>query len=381
MHARSRWLIVGACSALTGAACDGLIGLEQPSIAPRDAGKAHDAATGPDASSRDAGTDAAAAADAGDAASADSPSGPSVLVSGVNLGPLATDATYVYWLDPTLGRVMRCPIAGCPSGPTVFYQQPGYNQGAGWGVGGIAAQSDSIYFAMNQTVDGMLLQCPSGGCASPSYIVKGTNGSGGIFGVTTDSSQVYFGMGAGLFACPIGAMCSAPPPALVATGVSAHMGGIAAAYGRVYFATNAAPTPVGECSATGCSGMPALLNSPTGLLAGSLASNATSVFWTVEGPGSQIFVSLWPTSASGTFATLPAPTSLAAIVADDNTVYFGSQAPGGAIYSCPATGCGSGPTLVAGDLGSVGALAIDPYRIYAGVFSTGQPSQIIEIPR
>jgi len=378
MHAGSRWLVVGACSVLVGAACDGLIGLEQPSIAPHDAGGAHDAATRPDASSGDAGTDAVVAVDASDATREDAPNGPVALVSGANLGPLATDATYVYWLDSTHGQVMRCPIAGCPSGPTVFYSQPGYDQGSGWGIGGIAAQSDSIYFAMNQTADGMLIQCPSSDCGSPIYIVKGTTGSGGIFGVTADSSHVYFAMGAGLFECPLQGGCSIPSPStsLVASGVSAHMGGIAVASGRVYFAANAA-NPVGECSATGCGGVPVLINL-SGSPAVGIAANATAVYWTDE-TGSQVLESLWPANSwDGVFVLSPATQQ---IVADDNAVYFGSKQSGGAIYSCPVTGCGNAPTLVAGNLGNVGALAIDPYLVYAGVYSTGQPGEIIEIKR
>jgi hypothetical protein len=358
-----------------------LIGLGPPSIAAHDAGTTHDAATGPDGPPEDAGTEAVAAADAGDAADAaseDAPSGPPALVSGVNVGPLATDATYVYWLDPTRGQVMRCPIAGCPSGATVFYSLPGYDPNAGWNVGGIVAQSGSIYFAVNPPMTCMLLQCPSSGCGSPSYIVKGTSMNGGIYGITADSSRVYFGMGVGLFDCPLQGGCSVPPPALVAgPGVSAGVDEIAVVNGSVYFATPDPQSPVGECSTTGCGGMPSLFNSPVRATALGVAANASAVYWTTA--AGEVFMSHSSTSSTVVFAPAPAQ-SPGAIVADDNAVYFGSQQSGGAIFSCPPPGCGGPPKLVAGNLGNVKALAIDPNYIYAGV-STGQSGEIIEIAR
>ena len=307
-----------------------------------------------------------------DAGSDASPDGPVVLVADAGTGVLATDATYVYWLDPTNGRISRCPIAGCPSGPTVFFQQAGYDQGSGWGIGGIAVTSDTVYFALNQTVSGELLQCPTSGCGSPLAFVK-TNG--GIYGVTADANHVYYAYDGGLWSMPLG---SGGPTLLVTSGVSAHVGAIAAVNGPVYFATDTPAGPIGECAENGCQGMPGSLPS-TGppLLAVTLAANSLAAYWTSEASGA-ILSSLVPSGPASVFASVTAPAQT--LVADDHDVYFGSAQAGGAIYSCPATECGSAQKLVAGNLGNVEALAIDAYRIYAIVFP-GQMRELIEIDR
>jgi hypothetical protein len=372
----------GASCALAAAACDGLIGLEPPTIAAHDAGAPHDATA--DRAVRDASAGPDVLADsptdsAGDAAAdgADAPSGPVVLAPAAGAVALATDATYVYWLDATHGWVMRCPIAGCPSGgPAVFFGMTGYDPGSGWGVGGIAAQSDSIYVAFNQTSNGMLLQCPSSGCASPMYIVKTTTGSGGIFGVTTDSTFVYYANAAGLNQYPLNG--GRPPLLLVPNLVAAHMGAIAVADGRAYFASTVPPQPVGECSTAGCMGMPVLLtNTGSQGPAIGVAANASAAYWTT-GPTDGIVTSPWPSGPTSVLANVKLPQ---AIVADDQAVYFGSTQAGGAIYSCAPTGCGSGPTLVADNLGNIGALAIDASRIYAIVAPAGQMNEVIEMAR
>lgn len=361
---------IGALGVPAVAACDGLIGLGTPTVRGRDAG-VHDGSAEADAVA-DANHDADAADGDASEVGKDAGGAVSVLIVDAGAGLLAIDDAALYWADPNQGAIERCPLTGCASGPTTIYAQPGYNVGSGWGLGGLALQGQNVFLVLNQGPQGSLTECTASmPCTNP---VTLDQNAPQIVGVTTSANNVFFERMSGLYS-------DGAPGTLVQGNVAARPAGLVVAGGSVYFATDDATQPVGWCSVNGCGTLPSYFPSAgQSQVAVSLAANSTTVFWTVQA-SSAVVASVMGGTAASVFATSSFPMA-ESIAADDVSVVFGSSAAGGSLETCPAPGCeAGGPTVLAGNLGTVGAIVMNATRVYAIVSGGSVGNTIVAVAR
>jgi hypothetical protein len=389
-----------ASSALLGAACDALVGLDPtilvaPDVVAPDAASPKadvEAESGAvsDAAAVDAPSDAAPC-DAGSttctSGCADLPSDglncgacghsclggtcrggqclPQVLTTG-NPAMIAVDGTSVYWLDGMYGSVMRCSVDNCRTAETLF---PGPGGASGLSAGAIAVQGDRLFFAEtgSSQTQSEIYSCPKTGCGiSPdSLFVSASPGPPlGVGCIVADAAHVYWAYDRSVYECPIGGCGDGGSPTILGSGlglVDVRPWGLAVRDGTVYYADVA--YGVGTCSMP--SGSCMILDTSIQLTATAIAAGPNGVYWASNG-ANQVLAT--PLDAGGPidglFATVASPGALAV---DSENVYFTTQQGGGAIYKCPVAGCNQTPTVVASGLGSLGDLQVDAQRIYVVV--------------
>ncbi len=399
--------LVGANAVAVGAllctACDGIIGLDPTILVPDAASPPalHDAESDASSDAADSGTEALAcgpgatmcASGCADTASDGRNCGacdhdclggtcsggrclPQVLATG---GPaqIAVDGTSVYWIDTTYGTVLSCSADTCQSVIETVFAGPG---GAGNGplyAGGLAVQGGRVFFSESDLGGGLsseVYACSSTGCgASPDLVFSGgsavVNGFGPSFvgSVVADADNVYWTYVQTVYECPLGGCANvSPSPALLASGtVDANgPGRLAVRDGSIYFAETG--SGVGTCSVVSGNCMPA---DPLNLLeVTALAAGPSGVYWTSAGANQVLAIPPGSPDADATsgalFATVASPGALAV---DSENVYFTTTQEGGAIYRCAVGGCNQTPSVVAINLGPLGAVAVDGQRIYAVV--------------
>lgn len=193
---------------------------------------------------------------------------------------------------------MRCPVSGCSGSPTVL--------ASGAAAYALAVDTTSVYWSEASNV----YRCDLTGCGSGPTLLW-TAGAGYVTALASDGNEVFAtvsnGGGGHVEKCAV-AGCGGTGSVLVQ--LQSNILGLAVAGGAVYWTTkNGTPGTVNACAKSGCAGTPQLFWTGSGQVE-AIASNGSNVYW------SFVF-------ASGLQATL-----------DE-------------ILTCPTSGCGAQPAIVA----------------------------------
>jgi hypothetical protein len=275
---------------------------------------------------------------------------------------IATDGSNVYWLNGgSVGRVLTCSVGGCPSGPTVLIAGQPFPSA-------IAVSNGFVYWTNNGTSansfsDAAVMKCATGGCPNgPTVIYSGIDGSGTA--IAADGVRVYWTGYRGVYMCPTSG-CGASPSTLIP-----HDGGLVdqPAQGIALDVSNAYWTGtfvdgggfgqgIMMCSKFSCSA-PTVLTS--GQHPGGVAVTGTALVWD-EGLSSQSLVTC-RIGACSPITIGTAPNAIGNHLAADSTgIYWGAAA---GLNRCPISGCNGASSLLVGDAGSVGPVALDSTYVY-----------------
>ena len=89
----------------------------------------------------------------------------------------------LFWANFSGSAVMTCPTTGCGGPPTPFLTQPG-------AYDGLAADADNLYVINNVDNVGALLRCPlSGSCTGPTVLAANQNRPGKV---VLDATSIYW---------------------------------------------------------------------------------------------------------------------------------------------------------------------------------------------
>jgi len=218
-------------------------------------------------------------------------------------GPIAVDASFVYWVDTSNNAAFRMPLAG--GTPQKLASGPG----AMPGLSGIAVAGNSVYWT-NQ--GGAVMQAPSAG-GSPTTIAIEPYPTTGI---ASDGSSIFWATSdfdGNIFKTPIGGDAS------VVLSEAHHANAVAADANNVYWTGAAQVLQVAINGGTSLLVADEIGTEPYGL-----SVNGTSVYWT-DNLNGRVFRS--PISAGS--STPPPATALAIgqahptfLTTDDVSVYF-----------------------------------------------------------
>jgi hypothetical protein len=125
--------------------------------------------------------------------------GPTILETGSTPMDITVAAGFLYWIDGTgPNQLMKCPIAGCGSTPTILGTNSTSNS---WLLP--IADSSNVYFAGNTGSNNsrLVLQCGVNGCPSsgPTELATSPNPY-----LAIDSTNVYWHTGNSVVSCGIG---------------------------------------------------------------------------------------------------------------------------------------------------------------------------------
>jgi hypothetical protein len=123
---------------------------------------------------------------------------------------ILADGSYVYWVN-TNGGLMRCPLSGCGSNPTVLWTGVG-TQAA---TLGLAADATNLYWTnSNPMGTGSVMQCAKADCAGTVFTLAYHRNS--PRGIAVDGTDVYW-TEESVYRCTIGG-CGGGPVMVAAAG-------------------------------------------------------------------------------------------------------------------------------------------------------------------
>jgi hypothetical protein len=271
---------------------------------------------------------------------------PVVLASGQGYPQyLAVDGMNVYWTNFNAGTGMKCAKAGCGDNPTQLalgQQNPN----------GIAVDSVNVYWPTNA---GVVMECAVGGCGqSPTQVAASQNLPQAA---VADGAFVYWTAGYvvdTVMKCAIGGCNGGPTQLASMQGAGGASWFLALANGNLYWTTSSA---VMGRATSGCG------NSPTTLASGQsavgVAADSQNVYW-VNSSGTVVACAVGGCSGGPTqLATGPSGPRALAI---DATNLYWTNTSTATVSSCPLTGCGTNPKILAGGFSGLALLPETPSR-------------------
>jgi hypothetical protein len=237
-------------------------------------------------------------------------------------------------------------------------------------VGPLALQGGRIYFVVNGTLSytARVYSCPTTGCDFTGVPVPvgipAPPGYGLGFGVATDTTSVYWGTYDTIYACPLSG-CNGSPTT-VATGLFAQdpLRGLAQSGGYLYFTSQYSVETCPVAGGCDCTGMGSCATGASeGVSATAIAARPGGVYATFASAGAVVAL------GTGRTPVLPfaAARGVGDVATDGDHVYFTSQEANGSISACALDSCDGGPSVIASNLGTLGALAVDATRVYVVV--------------
>ena len=248
---------------------------------------------------------------------------------------LVVSGSTLYWLDYNAASLMRCSV-DCNDDAVPFYTWPEV-----WL--GVFTVNPAAAFFTGPNGSGLVQECPSSGCVTPTTFASGQNPKGFA---TSDAGLVWTNyleqqirnsiivIDGGVMTCPLSGCDDAGPTTLAWGQIPTSL---VVSEGTAYWAQG---TSVVACAVTGCNGAPATIASlPSGYArVGGMAVDATGVYF--AGVASQGGVS-------------------------------------SSIWKCARGGCPGGPTQLA-LMATTDEIAVDATRVY---YLSGDDTQILAVDK
>jgi hypothetical protein len=229
------------------------------------------------------------------------------------------------------------------------------------GPSSIAVSPTRVYIAGFD--DGSIWSCPTSGCSggSPELLVGGQSGPTSLMVTSTNAYWVNATNGSvarcGLGGCGLMAEALAPP------GSGAVNLAVTASSNDVFWTTNGS-----QVKRTNKTSVVTTLfaDHQNDAFAIALSSDSTTLAWSSLAPGSVLVAKTTGGAADAgpaiaSVSGQPQPRSVAIY---GSNVYWADDEDGGAVLSCPVTGCVGAPTPIALGRASPGGLAVDASGVY-----------------
>jgi hypothetical protein len=254
----------------------------------------------------------------------------------------------VYWTnDKNPGSVVSCPLSGCPGGPTVIAS----NQAS---PARLAVDSSNICFTNFD--DGTVARCPLTGCgAAPTVLATGQTQP---MGITFFGSSVYWVDSAGngdnaVRTCP-SAGCGSSPTTLTTVAGSGGLRTVVTDGTSLYFTTAGGSVYASPLSGGAARPLATNQNAPY-----FIALHGADLYWTNSGASGGVATCATSSCSPKSIASAPGAFGLAI---DDSAIYWTTSS--GYIMSCPLSGCGPGPRVLASGQASPFGIALDATAVY-----------------
>jgi hypothetical protein len=256
---------------------------------------------------------------------------------------IAVDATNVYWTNNTSpGTVMKAPVAGGAATPIATNQ-----------ISPARIAIDATYAYWTNFDGGTVMRAPLNGGANPTELASGQNQP---MGIRVDETNVYWlNSGDGSVNTCTLTNCTLP------TAIATNQGVLRTASidsSQIYFVGDSGN--VSSCRKPDCAGGPSVIASGQALPYFVSVYGGT-VYWTNGDLSGGIKAYSQAAMNETELAMQQAPRGIAV---DASGVYWVTSKAGGSLMTCPLSGCGAGPTMLASNLATPFAVTLDDKAVY-----------------